>query len=148
MSSISHLSTWRDYSPVNAVYFGENDGNEYPYAIGVDEWGFIVVAGTTDSPNFGVPSNTLSMLYIKTHWDLNYELDNGEANLDTTYPWSQVPSVSYLKKRFITPKKFMNSLGGITFMRDLLYSACTVVAGNGYIECGTLIQTYVYPNSD
>jgi hypothetical protein len=86
MSSISHLTAWVDNSPVNAVYFGESDGSEYPYAIGVDEWGYIVVAGTTNSVNFGVPTNTLSMLYIKTHWDLNYELDAGEANVNTATP--------------------------------------------------------------
>lgn len=81
--------------PVNAVYFGEYDGTEQPYAIGVDEWGFIVVAGTTNSARFGVPNPSTSMLYVKTHWDLNYEVTTGGYT-------------SYLKRRFVTPKKFRN----------------------------------------
>lgn len=64
------------------------------------------MAGTTDSANFYSSSTRVSMLYVKTHWDLNHEVNNGETNAYTTYPQSQTSGVKFYNKRFITPKKF------------------------------------------
>jgi hypothetical protein len=95
-----------DANPRNAVFFGETDGDEYPTAIALDEFGFVYVAGTTTSPTLGVHTGDRGMLYVKTHWDLNVELNIGETNVGFSPP--QAVSIAYLRKRFITPKKFRN----------------------------------------
>lgn len=46
------------------------------------------------------------MLYVKTHWDLNIELISGPTANPGFSP--EVLAESYLKTRFITPKKFKN----------------------------------------
>jgi len=80
----------------------------------------VYVAGTTTSPSsFGVSSGDLGMLYVKTHWDFNIELTTGPANTGGTTP--EVVSLTYIKKRFITPKKFRNTVTPyvITFHKDI-----------------------------
>lgn len=46
------------------------------------------------------------MLYVKTHWDLNIELIDGPSANPGVTP--EVVSETYLKSRFVTPKKFKN----------------------------------------
>jgi hypothetical protein len=53
LTGMSSSWTYYDYQPENAVYFGEYDGDEYPTAIALDEYGFIYVAGTTNSVTLG-----------------------------------------------------------------------------------------------
>ena len=81
---------------MQAVYFGSYESDEYPLAIALDEFGFIYVAGTTNTTSttatfaldsgggyyFGIGTFVgTGLLYIKTHWDLNVELEQGPANI-------------------------------------------------------------------
>jgi hypothetical protein len=74
------------------------------------------------------------MLYVKTHWDLNNELINGPSGNPGDSP--EVVSETYLKSRFVTPKKFRNyyydstntkTSYGVTFMYCFL-SACSTLS--------------------
>mmetsp|Transcript_34012 Transcript_34012/g.33167 ORF Transcript_34012/g.33167 Transcript_34012/m.33167 type:complete len:398 (-) Transcript_34012:2283-3476(-) len=164
LSTISHNAAWINYQPTNAVYYGQRDGTETPLVITVDEYGFIVVAGNSNSPTFGVVAGGTSMLYLKTHWDLNYELNVGPTNVgENTGTTAEVPVVDYIKNRFITPKFYTNQeyVGGggsqqtdtnldptndavlnmntdtnLIFMVDMFYAACGVA--NTIIDCGYL----------
>lgn len=82
------------------------------------------------------------MLFVKTHWNLNIELNGGPTNPGIS---PEVLGEWYMQSRFISPKKYKNLYDdgtntGLTFM--IVVYGTSILAGHF-----TPIPNILYPSS-
>ena len=127
--------------PHEAAIIGDKFGDEFPLAVAVDELGYIIVAGWSDSNDanwFGgtMNLNSRGLIYIKTHWNLHFECD-------------QVITAPYEGRKIFEPRKF-NDNHGVNFMYnvedswDIIYTTPWPV-GENYRAHAVNEQTLLLP---